>query len=299
MILAAGLGTRLRPLTEIKPKSLVPVANKPMLGRIIDYLKKYGVSEIIINAHHHHGQIKDFVSNHSLPGVDIEVRVEPQILGTGGGIKNTADFWSHEPFFVINSDILTDIDLNRALREHNESGSLATLILHDQPPFNQISLNGHNMITDIKREKDIRDSGLLAFTGIHILEPGLLDHITDKGFSDIIDIYLRLIEKGETIKGWLSKDHYWRDIGSIESYLTANRDYSKTPFEIGKGCTVSEQAKLKDWVVMGDNCAIEDNAEISSSVLWEGVKVKRGVKVIDSIVTSSKVIDHDLIGKYI
>jgi NDP-sugar pyrophosphorylase family protein len=111
MILAAGFGTRLLPLTDRRPKALMPVANRPILAWSMDYLRNYGATEIIINAHHHHEQVADYVREHAAHGVRTEIRVEPEILGTGGGIKNVEDFLGRDPFVVMNVDILTDIDL--------------------------------------------------------------------------------------------------------------------------------------------------------------------------------------------
>ena len=163
MILAAGLGTRLRPLTETKPKALMPVANKPILARNIEYLISHGITEIIVNAHHHYQQIVNYLGAQSSFGLNIEVKVEPEILGTGGGIKNTEDFWDKEPFFVINSDILTDINLVAVYPVHQTSGALVTLVLHDCAPFNQIQIDDQWNIMDIAKDNRL---GRLAFTGM-------------------------------------------------------------------------------------------------------------------------------------
>ena len=149
MILAAGPGTRLRPLTLNRPKALVPVGNRPMIDRIIEYLKKQGASEIVVNAHHHHGQVVKYLDEGRPFGIHMEIRVEPEILGTGGGIKNTEAFWNHAPFIVINGDILTDIDLAPAIEAHKKAGSPATLILHHCEPFNQVQVDNRAKILDI------------------------------------------------------------------------------------------------------------------------------------------------------
>ena len=109
MILAAGLGTRLHLLTEKRPKALMPVVNIPIICRIIEHLKGHGISRIVVNAHHHYRQLIDYLDGGRPFGLEIDVRVEPELLGTGGGIKNTSDFWDNDPFFIINGDILTDI----------------------------------------------------------------------------------------------------------------------------------------------------------------------------------------------
>lgn len=280
MILAAGLGTRLRPLSDIKPKALMPVANRPVLERNIEYLTRHGVTEIVVNVHHHPEQMLSFLSRGSFQA-RIETRVEPEILGTGGGIRNTAGFWDRESFVVMNGDILTDIDLTRAYEQHRKTRPLATLILHDHEPFNKIRIDGFGRITDIPRAYGPEG---LAFTGIHILEPEILSHIPE-GFSDIVDCYRRLMDAGKTILSCVSRDHAWHDIGGLPDYVRANHELAPAPFTIGPGCDIHPSARLRDWAVIGENCRLEEGVEISRSVLWDGVKVREGVRVADSVVT--------------
>ena len=293
MILAAGLGTRLRPLTLSRPKALMPVGNRPMIDRVIEYLKKYNVDELIVNAHHHQEQLVAHLDNGRPFGLNIRVKVEPKILGTGGGIKNTEGFWDDEPFVVINGDILTDIDLIRAYQAHQKAGNLVTLILHDCEPFNQILINERLDIMDIASKAC---PGRLAFTGIHIIEPKVLSHIPKNRFYNIIDCYQKLIKEGSPIRAYISKGHYWRDVGTIESYFLANREVlQENTILSGPGCRIHESARLKEWVVIGKDTKLEEGVEIRRSVLWEGVRVKKGLRVIDSIVTSSKEVREDLI----
>jgi len=291
MILAAGFGTRLRPLTEAKPKALVPVANKPILARNIEYLFYHGIMDIIINAHHHHEQIAAYLREQASLGLRIELAVEPEILGTGGGIKNTEPFWDKEPFLVINSDILTDIDLAAVYRVHQASGSLVTLVLHDREPYNQVAVDDQFNITDIAKTGS---QGRLAFTGIHVIDPEVLSHIPQGKFSDIIDCYRQLIRVGKPVRACLVQGHYWRDIGSIASYLEANRELAGNNFAIGPGSSIDSSVKLMDWGVIGENSRLGKNVEVQRSVLWDGVTVKEGVKVVDSVVTSGLVVERDL-----
>ena len=295
MILAAGLGTRLRPITANRPKALIPVANKPIIERTIDYLKGYGVEKIVVNAHHHHQQIVDYLGDGEAFGLTIDVRVEPEILGTGGGIKNTNDFWDDKPFIVINSDILTNINLEQAYSHHKKSGSLATLILHDCEPFNQLEVDSNGNITHMFQNSQ---KGRLAFTGIHIMEPELLSHIPEGRFSDIIDCYKELIRSGKLIMAYISKQHYWRDIGSVNSYIKANRDLlDDQPFLIGHHCDIDASVKFKQWTVIGEKTHVGKDVEIKKSILWDNVRVREGRRIIDSIVTSFREVDRNLIGE--
>ena len=290
MILAAGLGTRLRPLTDKKPKALVPVVNRPIIARVIDYLKSHGVTQIIVNAHHHHHQLVDYLEHESF-GVDIEVRVEPKILGTGGGLKNTSGFWDDEPFIVINSDILTDIDLSRAYDNHRKTGGLATLILHDYKPFNQVQTDAHHLITDIFQKSG---PGRLAFTGIHIMDPAIFSDFPQEQSFSIIVCYRRLIQSGAEIRAFIADGHYWHDIGTIDGYFEANKTLLTDAFFIGTDCRIDPSVRLEDWAVVGDGSRIEKGVEIRRSILWKAATVREGVKVIDSIVTSSWKVTHNL-----
>jgi mannose-1-phosphate guanylyltransferase len=293
MILAAGLGTRLRPLTDVKPKVLMPVANRPIIARVIDYLKRNGFSRLVVNAHHHHRQLVDYLDNGRPFGLPIELRVEPEILGTGGGIKNTSGFWDDKPFVVINGDILTDIILTRAYEDHVKSGALVTLIVHDCELFNQIEIDEQGNILDIARQNL---PGRWAFTGIHIMNPELLSHIPDGVFYDIIVCYQELIASGKAIRAFVSKNHYWRDIGTVQSYMDANRELSEKKILLGQGCQIDHSVRFKDWAVVGANSVIAQGVEIERSVLWEGAVVKERVRVVDSVVSSSEAVKYDLTG---
>lgn len=292
MILAAGLGTRLRPLTDKKPKALMPVVNKPIIGRTLEYLKKYGINQIVVNTHHHYKQIVDYLNCGKPFGLEIDVRVEPQILGTGGGIKNTSDFWDNDPFLVINSDILTNIDLRPPYEQHRKSGALATLILHDYQPFNQIQVDNTQNLMDIALKSR---PGRLAFTGIHIIEPELLASIPEGKYSDIIDCYRKLIQSNKPIKAYRSVGHYWRDIGTVNNYILANRELlGEGSVSIGTDCLIDPTVKFHEWAVVGEKSRVKVGVEIKRSILWESVCLEKDIKVTDSIVTSFARVQKDL-----
>jgi mannose-1-phosphate guanylyltransferase len=303
MILAAGLGTRLKPLTDRKPKALMPIVNKPIIGRTIEYLKRFGIHQIIVNAHHHSEQILDYLDAGRPFGIEIDVRVEARILGTGGGLRNTLNFWDHDAFFVINSDILTNINLDEAYAHHRSSGAMATLILHRCAPFNQIRIdepyhvNKHHRILDIGRPNI---PGGWAFTGIHIIEPELLAHIPATEFSDIIDCYRTLIQAKEQIHAFVDQGHYWHDIGRVESYVQTNKevlDQNKKTFSIGIDTQIHPSAELSEWAVVGNHAVLEEKAEIRRSILWDHVRVKKGCKITDSIITSGVEVTGDMEGQ--
>lgn len=294
MILAAGLGTRLAPLTSNRPKPLVPVGNRPIIHRTITWLKSHGVDEIVVNAHHHRNQIRNYLDGGRPFGIKIHISEEPEILGTGGGIQKTRWFWDNEPFVVVNGDILTDIDLSLAYQTHQKRGDLVTLVLHDFAPFNQIKLNRRKNILDINPTPA---PGRLAFTGIHIMNLPVLDHIPSGRFFCILECYRALIGLGRPLGGHVVKNHYWRDAGSIESYIEANREtLNGAPFLLGRKCRIHDLARLKDWAVLGNGTILEKGAEITRSILWGNVTVKEGVRVIDSIVTTTGEMTEDRLG---
>ncbi len=294
MILAAGLGTRLAPLTRNRPKPLVPVGNRPIIDRTIHWLTAHGVDEIVVNTHHHQNQIRDYLDGGRHFGVRIHISEEPEILGTGGGIRKTRWFWDDEPFVVVNGDILTDIDLSLAYQTHQERGDLVTLVLHDFAPFNQIKLSRQKDILDIN---PVPAAGRLAFTGIHIMNLPVLDHIPAGRFFCILECYRSLIGLGRPLRGHVVKNHYWRDAGTIESYIEANREtLNGAPFLMGRRCRIHDRARLTDWAVLGNSISVEKGAEITRSILWGNVTVKEGVRVIDSVIATAGEVTKDRVG---
>jgi len=220
MILAAGLGSRLRPFTANTPKPLFPVAGRPLLDIIIRSLQNAGCEAIIINTHHLYKKIDFFLSGRKY-SIPVFTRYEPLILGTGGAIKNVADFWDDQPFMVINSDILTDIDLRAVYDFHLNHKYTATLVFHDYKEFNNVLISKEDFIRGFYKEKSNVNIGYerkLAFTGIQVLDPKILDFIPDGLFSSIIDAYRELIFSGQRLKAFIAQKHYWKDIGTPESY---------------------------------------------------------------------------------
>jgi NDP-sugar pyrophosphorylase family protein len=249
----------------------------------------------MVNAHHFPEQIRSHLDDGRPFGIPVHVSVEPDILGTGGGIKKTEDFWGREPFVVINSDIVTDIDLSRAYQAHRRDGVLATLILHRREPFNQVLIN--ESLDIVRLAKSPMPSGL-AFTGIHIMNPALLHHLPAGVYSDIIDCYRSLMDAGTPPKGYRVEKCYWRDIGTPESYMAANREsLGDQNLLLGPACRLAGSARIADWAVIGEYSVMEEESRIQRSVLWDRVRIRQGVTVTDSIVTSSKVVESDIHGE--
>ena len=226
MILAAGYGTRLRPYTNHTPKPLFSIAGRPLLDDIIRRLQQAGCKAVIINTHHLHRQIEDFLAQEKY-GLEIFTRHEPEILGTGGAIKNVSDFWDNQPFMVINADIVADIDLAEIYRTHHRQRPAATLVLCDDPRFNSVAVDQNNRIKGFitRSAGDHRPTaGLLTFTGVQVLEPLVLNYIpAGKPFSSI-DAFKHILTEDKKLQAVVVPKNCWHDIGTPTSYRQAAMD---------------------------------------------------------------------------
>ena len=223
LILAAGLGTRLDPYTRALPKALFPLAGIPVLQRMIDNLKRAGCSAIAVNAHHLAERIEDFLTGTDF-GLPVTISREPQICGTGGAIRRLAHFWDKAPFWVVNADIVTDIDLAGAYRRHCDRNARVTLVMHDRQPFNQVWVGNDDRISGFARFSGPSDRpGLkkMAFTGLQIMDARIIPWIPADRFSDIISVYAQMIDAGVFIHGHVVQGHYWQDIGNPERFRQA------------------------------------------------------------------------------
>lgn len=238
LILAAGLGTRLRPLTIDTPKCLVPVGGVPMLERVARKLIGLGVKRLVINAHHHADQVVRFVEAKSGFGVDTHVLVEsPAPLETGGGLWNARDLLrGSEPFWVHNADIETDAPLRPLLVEHRNTGALATLAVMDRPSTRSLLFDAQGLVgrTDLEKDLVVRVRASvgsiqsLSFAGIHCLSPGILDEIEERGIFSILEPYLRLAGRGARIAPFRVDGCRWTDIGTHAEWEKANAAASRT-----------------------------------------------------------------------
>ncbi len=222
LILAAGFGTRLLPYSAHTPKPLFPIDGRALLDIMICNLEQAGCQAIMINTHHLAKEIELFLAGQSY-SIPIETRYEPEILGTGGALKNTADFFDEDPFIVVNSDIVTNIDFKRLYRFHIGHPYPATLALCDNDQFNTVSVSREGFITNFQHHKAVpKNTRQLTFTGIQVLDPGVLDLIPSHGFSSSIDTYRKLMALGEKIKAFMPGDFFWQDIGTVDQYRRVN-----------------------------------------------------------------------------
>ncbi len=230
LILAAGFGTRLLPYTEKTPKPLFPIAGRPLLDITIENLIKAGCEAITVNTHHLADDIDNYLKNREYP-IPVYTRFEPKILGTGGAIRNITDFWEQRPFIVINSDIITDIDLKKVYEFHMSHNHPATLVLHHCPDFNFVSIDKKKFIKGFSQKDRVGNQmnlKKLAFTGIQVLDPEILDFIPKGSFYSSINAFRDMMSTGRKIKAYTEKNHYWTDVGTPASYMEAV--YKKTSY---------------------------------------------------------------------
>ena len=234
MILAAGVGSRLRPLTDSVPKALVEVGGKTMLEHVMQRLKQAGVTEILVNLHHLPHAIMQFLGTRGVPGLRLEFSLEPEILDTGGGLKKAAWFFGDgKPFFLHNVDVYSDLDLPGMYRAHDSGKHLATLSVRKRASDRILLFSpegllcGREVVSEGRREwaaTPVADAERLAFDGVHVISPALLPMLREEGAFPIMSAYLRLAGQGEKIAAFRSDTSYWKDIGRPDSLQELRRD---------------------------------------------------------------------------
>ncbi|RLC04684.1 MAG: aminoglycoside phosphotransferase [Deltaproteobacteria bacterium] len=226
LILAAGFGTRLLPYTGKIPKPLFTLLSKPLLEHSIKKLVDAGCDQILINTHHLYEQIKAFGEQKKY-SINIQTIFEPAILDTGGAIANAKSFLDKHPFFVINADIISTVDLKKIYAFHQKSNCMATLVLHDHHQFNKVGVDTRGYVQNFNSK-----TNGLAFTGIQVLSPQIYDHFPDKKIFSSIDVYQSLCSQNQ-VKAFVETDIFWSDIGTPASYcLTSMLTLAASAFKI-------------------------------------------------------------------
>lgn len=238
MILAAGLGTRLRPLTDNRPKALVEVAGQTLLEITLSRLRAFDIHEVIINVHHLADMILEYLKTNDDFGMRIDISREEVLLDTGGGLKKAAHFFLEDsnglemPFILHNVDVISTIDLRRMVQFHTENQALVTLAVQDRETSRyllfdeQLQLCGRRSGHDQKNEsvRSAKRVQPLAFSGIHVISPRLFALMIEEGVFSIVDSYIRLAASGEKILAFRADEYYWRDLGRPDDLLRATQD---------------------------------------------------------------------------
>ena len=234
MILAAGLGTRLRPLTDDRPKALVEVAGRTLLEITLRRLAAFGIREVIVNVHHFADMVAEYLKKNGNFGLRIEISREDALLDTGGGLKNAAWFFEGSPdsFLLHNVDVVSTIDLGRMVEFHQKNQALVTLAVQDRETSRYLLFDEHNQLCGRRAGRDqaaetvrpAANTTALAFSGIHVIAPRFLEMMTEHGAFSIVNSYLRVARQGEKISGFRADEYYWRDLGKPENVMQAAND---------------------------------------------------------------------------
>ncbi len=323
MILAAGLGERMRPLTDGRAKPSLPVLNRPLISLILDFLKRHGVTEAMINLHHCPDSIRGILGDGRRIGLKVSYSEETLILGTAGGLKKVEGFFRGSgTFILINGDFLTDCDLGAALKAHREAGATATMVLAPVRPEMEYGIvevddRGNILrIAGLPAGQPSSDARHFNFIGLHILEPAILDAIPAGRKVEINrEVYPGLIQGGKTVKGFIHAG-FWREMGTPRLYLDGSLALLRSaaipppnanmstegiyldqatlpedavvspPVLIGKGTTVGAGCSLLGGVVIGRQSILGRGCALRSTIIWDGGRVGDGAALTDCIVTS-------------
>jgi mannose-1-phosphate guanylyltransferase len=316
MVMAAGLGTRLRPLTYEVPKPMVPVVNRPVLEHILELLPRHGFREVIANLHWFPESIRERFGDGSALGIDLTYSYEDELLGTAGGVRNVAEFFGGESFLVMAGDALTDIDLAALRAAHESNGGVATLAVKqvaDVSEFGVVIAGSDGRIQGFQEKPDPAEAlSDLASCMIYMLEPEVFDYFPDKPVVDFaLDVFPALLESDVPFHVH-AIDAYWNDVGSLPEYLQGNLDALEGAVEveaggtlvdpaggdaavatgepgvsgqvlIGEGCDLDAEIRLDGPLVIGEGCAIGPGSRVKHSVLLPGSQVPAGAIVAGAV----------------
>ncbi len=291
-VMGAGLGNRLRPLTDCRPKPLCPIFGKPLITFALDHLIAAGIEAFIINTHHLPGQFTEYFAGGAYRGRPVQLVFEPDLLETGGGIRNAAPWIGSGPFVVYSGDILTDVDLAPLLDAHLREGNDVTLALRDTGVAPGITLRG-GRVTDIKGRYGA--PGDFDFANISVWNAAGIRRIPE-GKVQFIPVLAEWIGDGGRIGGVVLDDRQWFNIGSREKYLAVHRAIAGQawkpdwvaapdwPERISPRAEVAPDARIEGVISVGPGCVIGERAVIRDSILWDGVEIASGSRLTECIV---------------
>jgi mannose-1-phosphate guanylyltransferase len=296
-VLAAGLGKRLRPLTEDLPKPLIPIFQKPLVTFALDHLIDVGVERFVVNTHKQPELFKNPFPENEYLGHSINLVHEPDLLETGGGIKNAERYFSSDPFLTYSGDILTDIKLQPLIDEHFRCGNDVTLALRVTGLASEVALRDHRVVDIANR---YGTAGNLDFANVAVWNPKVFQQIPPRQKISFIPIVADWIGKGGKIGGLIMNDGKWFNIGSRAEYLEVHRTilrehwrphYIKVrewPQRVAKSATVDPSAQLRGCSVVGENCEVGAGAVLEDTILWPGAQIASKSQLHGCIVRSQK-----------
>jgi NDP-sugar pyrophosphorylase family protein len=299
MILAAGYGERLWPLTSDRTKPALPVLGKPLVGYVAEYLAKYGIEDVVVNLHHQPESVRSALGDGSQFGVRLQYVHEPVILGTSGAMDNARHFLEGDTFIVVNGKLITDLDLKAALETHRQEKALATLVLLRNPKHERFSIveTRDGLVSNFggmpgPLAPDSQDDPPLMFTGIQILESRIFDYIPRGVFShSTMEVYPRAIANGERIAAHVAVG-MWYELSTLKRYLDISlallRRQGRDVY-MGRNPSIDEQAEVHDSVLW-DNVTVEKGASVRRAILGDGVRVPAGERLEDVAVVRSELV---------
>jgi mannose-1-phosphate guanylyltransferase len=302
-VLAAGLGMRLRPLTDELPKPLVPIFHKPLITFALDHLISAGFESFVINTHRLPGMFRTFFKGDRFAGHPVKLLHEPDLLETGGGIKNAEPFLQSGAFITYSGDILTDVDLRPLLDEHEHAGNDVTLALRVTPFGSEIALR-NSRVVDIAKKRGVE--GNYDFANIAVWNHEIFGHIPAGKKISFIPILNEWIEAGGKIGGVVLSDGKWFNIGSTREYLEVHRIIAREnwkphyvhepswPLVISKEAKVDPGAEIRGCSAVSDRCRVGAGARLFDTILWAGAQVAGGSELRNCIVRSGKVAEGRL-----
>ncbi|MFA6548348.1 MAG: NDP-sugar synthase [Candidatus Margulisiibacteriota bacterium] len=311
IIIAGGLGTRLRPLTNTTPKPIVPVVNLPFVVHQIELLARHGVAEIVLNLHYLSAEIKKVLGDGREWGIKLRYSIEEHPLGTAGAVKNAEEFFGDELLVIFNGDVLTDFDVSKIAAYHQEKNALVTLTLtevEDPTAFGLILTDKDGRVTKFieKPSWDMVTTHNIN-AGLYIVDPVIFKQVP-KGqpYSFERELYPSLLEQGAAIYGYPSKD-YWLDIGNPLKYKEAHRAILKGDVtgvrvrgkRVDDCCLVGEDVKMgvgaeiKDCTVLGEHVTVGEHSVLDRTIVWKGTKIGKRVHLSDCILGYNCVVEDE------
>ena len=295
IVLSAGYGTRLWPLTEDRTKPAIPILGKPLVGYVAEYLAGYGIDEIVVNLHHRPESVRRALGDGSRFGVKLYYVEEPVILGTSGALDNTREFFERETFVAVNGKIITDIDLKAALETHRKTNAIATLVLlpnTHRERFSVVKTEGGHVKAFGGMPVD-KGSVPLMFTGIQILEPRIFEYVPRGVFShSTTDVYPQAIANGEVVAAHVASGK-WRELSTLRRYLDISVELLKEEgksFVAGSQTVIAPSATITDSILW-DDVEVGAGARVTRAILADDVKLKAGEIVENAVVVPRQLVD--------
>jgi len=294
MVLSAGYGTRLWPLTEDRTKPAIPILGKPLVGYVAEYLARFGIDDIVVNLHHRPESVRKALGDGSQFGVKLQYVDEPEILGTSGALDNAKSFFLEDTFVVVNGKIITDIDLAAALDTHRKTGALATLVLlrNIKRELFTVVQTKDGLVTGFGGMPSDNDQDPLMFTGIQLMEPAIFRYVPQHVFShSTTNVYPAAMAAGEKIAAHIATGR-WYELSTLQRYLEISLELMKdtgNTVTVGAACTISGEAEITD-TILWDRVTINAGARVNRAVLADGVTITSGETIQNAVVVPAALV---------